>query len=290
MMRGLQLVKPDVVKLTRRQALAGAAAGALGAAGVYELVDRFAGGSPQRAAAGSFPPEQHVLDGVQSIIDNRVEVLVPPLHHQLVTAKVTRRPRAISRDAQRSSRTRSRGSRRATSRRPPGSASPSPGGCRTSSATSPRLARDTRRSTAARKKPALLPTRTFPERPGRDGPRGERRRRPPPQRPPRPHRRRRPSDLRRARHVRRHEHPQGLRRRRPAEEDGAGGGRPRRRADPGQRGALPRLHVDADAGPRAAQIANLETLGYVDLGPALLPARARTCTSRTSTRTSRTGT
>ena len=76
------------MKLTRRQALAGAAAGALGAAGIYELVDKFAGRTPQRAAAGPFPPEQHVLDGVRTITDNAVEVLVPPVHHEVVTAKV----------------------------------------------------------------------------------------------------------------------------------------------------------------------------------------------------------
>ncbi len=85
---------------TRRQALAGAAAGALGAAGVYELVDRLAGGSPQRAAAGALPPEQHVLDGLRVITDNGVEVIVPPLHHQVVTAKVAVEARGL-RDAQR---------------------------------------------------------------------------------------------------------------------------------------------------------------------------------------------
>jgi hypothetical protein len=76
------------VKLTRRQVLAGAAAGALGAAGAYELVDRLAGGAPERSAAGALPPEQHVLDAVRTVTDNGVEVLVPPLHHELVTAKV----------------------------------------------------------------------------------------------------------------------------------------------------------------------------------------------------------
>ena len=76
------------MKFTRRQALAGAAAGALGASGVYELVDRLAGGSPRRPAAGAPPPEQHVLDGLRVITDNGVEVTVPPLHHQVVTAKV----------------------------------------------------------------------------------------------------------------------------------------------------------------------------------------------------------
>ena len=44
------------MKITRRQALAGAAAGALGATGIYELVDRLSGSTPSRAAvpAGAF--------------------------------------------------------------------------------------------------------------------------------------------------------------------------------------------------------------------------------------------
>jgi hypothetical protein len=76
------------VSFTRRQVLAGAAAGALGAAGVYELVDRLTGSGPDRAAAGDLPSEQHVLDGVRTVTENAVEVLVPPLHHQVVTARV----------------------------------------------------------------------------------------------------------------------------------------------------------------------------------------------------------
>jgi hypothetical protein len=88
------------VKLTRRQALAGAATGALGAAGVYELVDKLAGDSPRRAAAGPLPPEQHLLDGQRVITDNGVDVILPPLHHQVITAKVTL-DRSDLRDAQR---------------------------------------------------------------------------------------------------------------------------------------------------------------------------------------------
>ena len=87
-LRSLVLVPPVGVKLTRKQVLAGAAVGALGAAGAYELVDQLAGSSPPRAAAGPLPPEQHVLDGVRTITDNGVEVAVPPLHHQVVTARV----------------------------------------------------------------------------------------------------------------------------------------------------------------------------------------------------------
>jgi hypothetical protein len=76
------------VRLTRRQLLAGAAASAAGAAGVYELVDQLGGESPPRPAGFPPPPEQHLLNGVSVILDNKVEVVVPPLHHQLVTANI----------------------------------------------------------------------------------------------------------------------------------------------------------------------------------------------------------
>lgn len=76
------------MKLTRREALVGAAAGALGATGIYELVDRLAGGSPQRADAAVLFPEQHLLDGVRVVNSEGVEVLVPPLHHEVITARV----------------------------------------------------------------------------------------------------------------------------------------------------------------------------------------------------------
>ncbi len=74
------------MRLTRRDLLAGAAAGALGAAGVYELVDRLTD-SPARPA-GRRLAEQHLLDSMEIVTDNGVEVLVPPLHHELVTAKL----------------------------------------------------------------------------------------------------------------------------------------------------------------------------------------------------------
>jgi len=80
------------VRLTRRQALAGAATGALGAAGIYELVDQLTRGSPKRRPVSQvepLPDEQHVLGGVSFVEDEGVEVLVPPLHHQVVTARVT---------------------------------------------------------------------------------------------------------------------------------------------------------------------------------------------------------
>jgi hypothetical protein len=73
------------MRLTRRRLLGSAAAGALAAAGIYELVDQLAG-SPQRNAAAGLTPEQHLLDGLAVVVDSDVEVLVPPLHHEVVTA------------------------------------------------------------------------------------------------------------------------------------------------------------------------------------------------------------
>jgi len=86
------------VKLTRRRFLAGGAAAALGAAGVYELVDQLAGGGPKRPA-GRLREEQHLLDGIRIVQQHNVEVLVPPLHHEVVTARVTVDPLSLA-DAQ----------------------------------------------------------------------------------------------------------------------------------------------------------------------------------------------
>jgi hypothetical protein len=80
------------VKLTRRQLIGGAAAGALGAAGIYELVDQLAA-APERAAAGVLPAEQHLLAGMKAFEHEGVEVIEPPLHHQVVTARLQVEPR-----------------------------------------------------------------------------------------------------------------------------------------------------------------------------------------------------
>ena len=77
------------MKLTRRQVIVGAAAGAVGATGIYELVDQLTGGSPDRATTAKLFPEQHLLDGVRIVDSEGVEVLVPPLHHEILTARVT---------------------------------------------------------------------------------------------------------------------------------------------------------------------------------------------------------
>ena len=85
---------------TRKEVLVGAAAGAVGATGIYDLIDRLAGASPARAATlRAIPAEQHLLGGIRVIKDNGVEVLVPPLHHEIVTARVAV-DKADLRDAQ----------------------------------------------------------------------------------------------------------------------------------------------------------------------------------------------
>jgi hypothetical protein len=78
------------MRATRRGAIVGAAGAVAGASGLYALVERLTE-TPKRPVASSSPraAEQHVLDGVTVVQDNGVEVLVPPLHHELVTARVT---------------------------------------------------------------------------------------------------------------------------------------------------------------------------------------------------------
>ncbi len=76
-------------RLTRRRFLQRAGAAALGTAGIYGLVDGLSAETARAmAAVGGLPPEQHVLHGVRVITDNNVEVVVPPIHHQVVTAVV----------------------------------------------------------------------------------------------------------------------------------------------------------------------------------------------------------
>ena len=52
------------MKLTRKELLGGAAAGALGAAGIYKLVDELVE-SPPRAEAGELREEQYLLSGMK---------------------------------------------------------------------------------------------------------------------------------------------------------------------------------------------------------------------------------
>ena len=76
------------MKLTRKELLVGGAAGAaLGAAGIYELVDKLADSPPSDSAAVR-EPEQHLVDGMRVEKQEGVEVVVPLRHHEVVTASV----------------------------------------------------------------------------------------------------------------------------------------------------------------------------------------------------------
>jgi hypothetical protein len=77
------------MKATRRGVIVGAAGVVAGASGLYALVERLTE-TPRRPPASASPRgvEQHLLDGVVVQQDNGVDVLVPPLHHELVTARV----------------------------------------------------------------------------------------------------------------------------------------------------------------------------------------------------------
>jgi hypothetical protein len=86
--------------VTRRRFLVGTAqmgglGTVLGATGIYELVDVFSSRGARPAMAATLPPEQHIMNlqvipvnfkGIQQQSAGSVNVIVPPLHFQVVTA------------------------------------------------------------------------------------------------------------------------------------------------------------------------------------------------------------
>jgi hypothetical protein len=89
------------VRLTRRELLVGGtAAAAVTAAGVYELVDHLTEPAPARRFGEGRAPEQHLLDGMRIAEDNGVEIVVPTLHHQILTGELEIDPGELP-DAQR---------------------------------------------------------------------------------------------------------------------------------------------------------------------------------------------
>src|SRR5688572_32070682 len=75
------------MRLTRREVIGGGAAAALAGTGIYALVDRLTT-APVRRSSRPAIPEQHVLGDLRVIMDEGVEVVVPPLHDEIVTASV----------------------------------------------------------------------------------------------------------------------------------------------------------------------------------------------------------
>ena len=74
---------------SRRELLRRSGLAALGSAGAYGVVESLVG-RPEGATAAVLAAsgEQHLLRGVKTVADNGVEVVIPPLHHQLVTARL----------------------------------------------------------------------------------------------------------------------------------------------------------------------------------------------------------
>src|ERR1051326_5117026 len=83
------------MRLTRRRLLEGGVVAALGGLGFG--IDRLVERPRSHRSAVSAPLEQHLLRKPTVVIDDGVEVLVPPLHHRLVTARLTvaERPAAL---------------------------------------------------------------------------------------------------------------------------------------------------------------------------------------------------
>jgi hypothetical protein len=135
-------------KFTRKEALRGRRRGRARRGGVYELVDKLAGAAPARAA-GTRHLEQHLLDGVRVVRSNGIEVLVPPLHHRILTAKVAVHA-ADLRDAQKTFERVLAGLERDYAPTPAGLGVTVAWGCRTSRASSRRRRRSSCRSTGAR--------------------------------------------------------------------------------------------------------------------------------------------
>ncbi len=82
------------MKFTRRRLVEGAVVTALGGVGIDRLVEWLTA-SPRRrqgAAPRPRPREQHVLENARIVVDDGVEVLVPPLHHRVITARLKGAP------------------------------------------------------------------------------------------------------------------------------------------------------------------------------------------------------
>ena len=73
--------------------LGGAAAAIVGAAGIYELVDRQREAADAGAGRARCRPSSTSSRASQVVTDNGVEVLVPPLHHQRSSPARSRRGR-----------------------------------------------------------------------------------------------------------------------------------------------------------------------------------------------------
>ena len=89
--------------LSRRGLLERAGLAAIASSGLYGFLDELVPSVANAAVAGARRrPEQHLPERVRLVTDNNVSVVVPPLHHRVVTTRLTvpRRAGAL-REAQR---------------------------------------------------------------------------------------------------------------------------------------------------------------------------------------------
>ncbi len=61
---------------------------ALAAGNVYSLIDGLAAAPARAAAAAAAHPEQYLLGGLRVVNELGIDVILPPLHHRVVTARV----------------------------------------------------------------------------------------------------------------------------------------------------------------------------------------------------------
>ena len=81
------------MSLSRRELLKRGAI-ALAAGNVYSLLDGLAAAPVRAAASAARSREQYLLAGQQVVLELGIEVIVPPLHHRIVTARVRKPGRA----------------------------------------------------------------------------------------------------------------------------------------------------------------------------------------------------
>jgi deferrochelatase/peroxidase EfeB len=91
------------MRLTRRQFAAALAAAAADPFRVYRLVDEAAAKPVRRTTREAMPAEQHLLADLRVVREDGIEVVVPPLHHRVVTAHIAVQEQAAAlRDARES--------------------------------------------------------------------------------------------------------------------------------------------------------------------------------------------
>src|SRR5262245_65546928 len=66
------------------------AAGVVSARGIYGLLDELLSVPLARAAitSATLPNEQYLIDGLDLVTDNGVDVIIPPLYHDIITAQL----------------------------------------------------------------------------------------------------------------------------------------------------------------------------------------------------------